>query len=138
MGTMMAQAPGVVTGTATRPVNDDELELTIEPAGYRILVEIIPPQESLKRWLNSNLVAPDEVRDREWAAQVWAVVLRLGPDAYADKAKFPTGPWCKTGDHVLMRPYSGTRFLVHGRLYALVNDDTVQAVVGDVSEVERA
>src|SRR5215471_12201645 len=136
MGTMTPVTVQLGSGLAMEPVNDDELELTVEPAGYRILVEIEAPGG--KRWQQSGLHMTDETRDREWAAQIWAVVLRLGADAYADKAKFPNGPWCKAGDHILMRPYSGTRFLVNERLYGLINDDTVQAVVGDVSELERA
>lgn len=115
---------------------DDRIDWIFEPAGYRILVWITPPDEILKRWRDSNLVMPDETRDREWAAQVWARVIKLGPLAYADKAKFGE-PWCKPGDYIMMRPYSGTRFMLRGHLYALINDDTVQAVCHDVSEIER-
>jgi len=117
---------------------DDRIGDIMQPAGYRVLVQIVCPDEALERFKQSNLVMPDEVRDREWAAQIWATVIRLGPDAYADVNKFPNGAWCKPGDHIMMRPYSGTRFMLRGRLYALINDDTVQAVIGDVSEIERA
>ena len=30
-----------------------------------------------------------------------------------------------------MRSYSGTRFLVHGKEFRLINDDSVEAVVED-------
>src|SRR5215467_560252 len=105
---------------------DDQLGGTMHPAGYRILVQILPPEEYLKRWQDSNLVMPDETRDREWAAQIWAVVIELGPEAYKDERKF-RGEWCQPGDQIMMRPYSGTRFMVRGHLYALINDDTVLA-----------
>lgn len=116
---------------------DYQIDHLIDPAGYRILVEIISPEDSLKRWQDSNLKMPPETKEREWQAQVWAKVLRLGPQAYQDKERF-FAPWCKPGDHIMMRPYSGTRFMMRGHLYALINDDTVQAVIGDVSELERA
>ena len=116
---------------------DDTIQGLMHPAGYRILVQIVPPEQSLKRWRDSNLVMPDETRDREWAAQHWGIVIELGPEAYADKARFKQ-PWCQPGDSIMMRPYSGTRFMVRGHLYALINDDTVQAVVKDPGEVERA
>jgi co-chaperonin GroES (HSP10) len=119
-------------------VDDDRIGDIMQPAGYRILVEILPTNETLKRWKDSKLAMPDEARDREWQAQVWAKVIRLGPLAYGDKERYGDQPWCKPGDQIMMRPYSGTRFQVRGRLYALINDDTVQAVVGDVSELERA
>lgn len=117
---------------------DDRIDWIFEPAGYRILVWLTPPDELLKRWRESNLVMPDDTRDREWAAQVWARVIKLGPLAYADKAKYGEQPWCKPGDYIMMKPYSGTRFMLRGHLYALINDDTVQAVCHDVSEIERA
>jgi co-chaperonin GroES (HSP10) len=115
---------------------DDRIDDILNPAGYHILVRILPPEKSLKRWQNSNLVMPDETRDREWLAQLWALVIKLGPDAYQDERRFQSR-WCKAGDHILMRPYVGTRFMVRGALYALINDDTVLAVVTDPGELER-
>lgn len=126
---------GIFT-VAPPPPDDDKIGDIMQPAGYRVLVEIRPPDES-KRWLESTLEMPPEVRDREWQAQIWAVVIRLGPQAYNNKEKYGE-PWCKPGDRIMMRPYVGTRFMVRGRLYALINDDTVQAIISDVSELERA
>jgi co-chaperonin GroES (HSP10) len=118
---------------------DDRIDQTLHPTGFRILVQIRPAEEYLKRWQDSNLVMPDEVRDREWQAQLWAFVIELGPDAYKDEKRFPSGrPWCQPGDCILMRPYSGTRFMVRNQLYALINDDTVLAIVTDPGEIERA
>ena len=51
---------------------DDRIDQTLHPTGYRILVQILPPEEYLRRWQDSNLVMPDETRDREWQAQIWA------------------------------------------------------------------
>lgn len=119
-------------------VEQDSLRGVVHPSGFRILVHILPQEETLKRWQNSNLKMPDEVRDREWQAQVWALVVELGPEAYKDEKRFPGQPWCQPGDCIIMRPYAGTRFMVRGQLYALINDDTVLAVVTDTSELERA
>lgn len=116
---------------------DEKISRVMHPTGYRILVEIMSPQDSLKRWQDSKLVMPDETRDREWAAQHWAVVMELGPEAYRDEKRFAR-PWCQVGDYIMMRPYSGMRFMVNGHLYALINDDTVLAVCTDPGEVERA
>jgi co-chaperonin GroES (HSP10) len=116
---------------------DDRIDQTLHPTGFRILVQILPPEEYLKRWQNSNLVMPDEVRDREWQAQLWAYVIELGPEAYKDEKRFQK-PWCQPGDCIIMRPYAGTRFMVRKQLYALINDDTVLAVVTDPGEIERA
>ena len=116
----------------------NRIEGVLKPVGYRILVHILPKEETAKRFKESGLVMPEETHDRELMAQTWAEVLDMGDDAYRDDMKFPTGPWCKRGDRIFMRPYSGTRFVVRGELYALINDDTVQGVVtGDPGEIER-
>jgi co-chaperonin GroES (HSP10) len=116
----------------------DKIEGVLKAVGYRILVHILPLEETAQRFKDSKLVMPPETHDRELMAQTWGEVLDMGTDAYRDKTKFPTGPWCKKGDRIFMRPYSGTRFVVRGELYALINDDTVQGVVtGDPGEIER-
>ena len=61
----------------------------------------------------------------------------MGPDAYKDKEKFPTGPWCKRGDFVIFRSYSGTRFKIHSHEFRIINDDTVEAVVEDPRGYKR-
>jgi co-chaperonin GroES (HSP10) len=62
----------------------------------------------------------------------------MGSDAYKDERKFPNGPWCKEGDFVMFRSYSGTRFKVRGEEFRLINDDTVEAVVDDPRGYARA
>jgi len=65
-------------------------------------------------------------------------VVKLGPDAYADKARFPSGPSCKAGDFIIVRPNSGTRLKIHGREFRIINDDSVEAVVEDPRGITRA
>ena len=65
-------------------------------------------------------------------------VVKLGPDAYADKVRFPSGPSCKEGDFVIVRPNSGTRLKIHGREFRIINDDSVEAVVEDPRGITRA
>ena len=65
-------------------------------------------------------------------------VVKVGPDAYADKTRFPSGPSCKVGDFVIVRPNSGTRLKIHGREFRIINDDSVEAVVEDPRGITRA
>jgi len=65
-------------------------------------------------------------------------VVKLGPDAYTDTARFPSGPSCKEGDFVIVRPNSGTRLKIHGREFRIINDDSVEAVVEDPRGISRA
>jgi len=120
----------------------DRIQGTLEPAGFRILVRIPNLPEQMKR---AGLIMPEETRRLEEFAQLVGQVIALGPLAYRDRKRFGffRRPWCKPGDFVMMRAYSGTRFMMRNDkgkevVYALINDDTVQGVVrGDHEEIER-
>jgi hypothetical protein len=38
---------------------------------------------------------------------------------------------------VLVRPNSGTRLIIHGREFRIINDDTVEGVVEDPRGIKR-
>ena len=65
-------------------------------------------------------------------------VVAMGPDCYKDPLRFPSGPSCKVGDFVLVRPNTGTRIKIHGREFRLINDDSVEGVVQDPRGISRA
>ena len=65
-------------------------------------------------------------------------VMKMGPDAYKDTKKFPSGPSCKIGDFVLVRPNTGTRIKIHGKEFRMIYDDSVEAVVQDPRGISRA
>jgi len=64
-------------------------------------------------------------------------VVDLGPDCYVDMDKFPTGPWCKKGDFILVRPNAGTRLVIHNKEFRIINDDSVEGVVADPRGIRR-
>lgn len=113
---------------------DDVRAKLPEPKGYRILIAI--PEVSQKT--EGGVFIPDERRNAEETASLIGYVLKVGSEAYADANRFPTGPWCKEGDFVIFRSYSGTRFKVMGKEFRLINDDTVEAVVEDPRGYSRA
>jgi co-chaperonin GroES (HSP10) len=80
---------------------------------------------------------PDQIRDAEGIASIIGFVVSMGSDAYKDKDKFPNGAYCKVGDFVIFRSYSGTRFKIHTQEFRLINDDTVEAVVDDPRGYKR-
>ena len=103
------------------------------PTGYHVLIELRPSEEK-----KGSIIIPDKTRERESTASILGRIVAMGPDSYKDASKFPTGPWCKPGDWVMFRSYSGARFKVGDIEYRITNDDTVEAVVADPSSVERA
>jgi len=105
-----------------------------EPSGYKLLIALPEVKEQTK----GGVYLPDNLKDREGIASIIGFVVKAGPDAYKDDSKFPNGPWCKEGDFVIFRSYSGTRFKIDGKEFRLINDDTVEAVVDDPRGYERA
>lgn len=65
-------------------------------------------------------------------------VMAIGPDAYSDKTRFPSGPSCGVGDFILVRPNTGTRVKIHGREFRIITDDSVEATVDDPRGIKRA
>jgi len=65
-------------------------------------------------------------------------IVKMGPDAYKDEKRFPSGASCKVGDFVLVRPNTGTRIKIHGKEFRIINDDSVEAVVEDPRGISRA
>ena len=101
-----------------------------KPSGYKILCAIPEAEKSFEE-SEVGLIKADETMRNEEVLTTVLFVVDMGPDCYMDKAKFPTGPWCKKGDFVLVRPNSGTRLVIHGREFRIINDDTVEGVVDD-------
>ena len=104
-----------------------------KPSGYHILWAI---PETDKEY-ESGLVKADETIRIEEVLTTVLFVVDLGPDCYKNKDKFPTGPWCKKGDFVLVRPNSGSRLVIHGREFRMINDDTVEGTVDDPRGIKR-
>jgi len=112
----------------------EKAKLLPEPKGYRILCAVPQVEEEYE----GGLIKADETKKVEEQTTVVLFVIKMGDLCYADKDRFPTGPWCKEGDFVLTRPYSGTRVVIHGREFRIINDDTVEAVVDDPRGIRRA
>jgi len=104
-----------------------------EPKGYKLLIGLPEIEDKTE----GGLYMPDSLKDAEGIASIIGFVMEMGPDAYLDKEKFPHGAYCKKGDFVIFRSYSGTRFKIHNKEFRLINDDTVEAVVDDPRGYKR-
>ena len=104
-----------------------------EPATYHLLCVLPEIEENYE----SGLAKAGQTMHYEEVLSPVLFVVKMGPDCYADKARFPSGPSCKVGDFVLVRPNTGTRIKIHGREFRVINDDSVQAVVEDPRGITR-
>ena len=116
-------------------IEDEELAAKLpEPVGYKILIAM--PEMSEKT--EGGVFVPDALKKQEETASIIGYVIKAGSEAYSDIDKFPSGPYCKEGDFIIFRSYSGTRFKFMGREFRLINDDTVEGVVEDPRGYSRA
>lgn len=116
-------------------VPDAVMEKLPDPTGFRILLAMAQVSEKT----SAGVYLPDEHVGREALASIIGYVLKVGPDAYKDKDRFPEGPYCKVGDWVILKSYSGIRFNLrnNSQNFCLVEDDTIAAVVKDPRELTR-
>lgn len=113
--------------------NEEKATQLPKPSGYRILCAI-PEQE---KEFDSGIAKADETMRNEETLTTVLFVVDLGPDCYQDTTRFPSGAWCKKGDFVLVRPYAGSRLVIHGREFRMINDDSVEGIVDDPRGIKR-
>jgi co-chaperonin GroES (HSP10) len=104
-----------------------------DPATYHILCMLPQAEEEYEGGL---LKASQTMMHEELLSPV-LFVAKIGPDAFKDASRFPSGPSCKVGDFIITRPNTGTRMKIHGTEWRLINDDSVQAVVQDPRGIQR-
>jgi co-chaperonin GroES (HSP10) len=121
----------------TDPVLDtnpsDKATQLPKPSGYRILCAI----PDMEKEYESGIIKADETLRFDELLTTVLFVVSLGPDCYKDPVRFPTGPWCKEGDFVLVRPNAGTRLVIHGKEFRIINDDSVEGIVDDPRGIKR-
>lgn len=104
-----------------------------DPVTYHLLC-VLP--EANEEYEGGLLKASQTMHFEELLSPVLFVV-KMGPDAFKDEKRFPSGASCKVGDFILVRPNTGTRMKIHGREFRIINDDSVEAVIQDPRGVQR-
>jgi co-chaperonin GroES (HSP10) len=125
--------PAVVGSINIEATNEEKAKQLPKPSGYRILCAI----PDIEKEYDSGIVKADTTVHFEELLTTVLFVVELGPDCYKDESRFPSGPWCKKGDFILVRPNAGTRVVIHGREFRLINDDSVEAVVDEPRGIRR-
>lgn len=123
---------GVLNATS-----DQKAKQLPDPKTFHLLC-VVPPAIEAYSDSEIGIVKSETTLHYEEVLTPVLFVVKLGPDAYKDASRFPTGPSCKKGDFVIVRPNSGTRLKIHGQEFRIVNDDSVEAVVEDPRGIARA
>lgn len=125
--------PAIVGSFKMDSSADEKAKQLPDPSGYRILCAIPEVEDKY----DSGILKSDETVRHDELLTTVLFVVKLGPDCYKDKERFPNGPYCKEGDFILVRPNAGTRLVIHGREFRIINDDSVEAVVQDPRGITR-
>ena len=108
-----------------------EIEKVPTPVGWRMVLFPLKLDSKTK----SGLYLTDDTVEQSQVSTNICKVLKVGPEAYKDKEKFPSGPWCKEGDWVLITRYAGSRIRIDGGELRIINDDEILAVVDDPRDI---
>ena len=125
-----------LSGILNKPSEDKAKQLP-DPRTFHILC-VVP--EAMQEYAESEvgIIKSNQAMHFEEVLTPVLFVVKLGPDCYKDTTRFPSGPSCKEGDFIIVRPNSGTRLKIHGREFRILNDDSVEAVVEDPRGITRA
>ena len=82
-----------------------------DPSGFFLLC-VVP--EAMEEYAQSEVGLVKDAKTMYYEEVTTPVlfVVKMGPEAYQDKTRFPSGPRCKIGDFVIVRPNSGTRIKI--------------------------
>ena len=108
-----------------------ELDKVPNPTGYRMTLFPLKLESKTK----SGLYLTDETVQESQLTTNICKVLKMGPECYEDKQKFPSGPWCKVDDWVLITRYAGSRIRIDGGELRIINDDEILAVIDDPRDI---
>lgn len=122
------------TETVLPETAEEKARQVPDPKTYHILCMLPEAEESYE----SGLLKSGQTMQFEEVLSPVLFVAKMGPDCYKDPLRFPSGPSCKVGDFILVRPNTGTRLKIHGREFRIINDDSVEAVVQDPRGIQRA
>ena len=104
-----------------------------QPTGWRLLV--LPYQCQGKT--AGGIFLPSETIEKSQVSTQVGYVLKVGPLAYADKEKFPSGPWCEAKQWVLFARYAGSRFQIDGGDVRILNDDEILSTILDPEDIHQ-
>mgnify|MGYP003143014567 CR=1 FL=1 len=115
------------------PLNPDNIQKDQlpTPSGWRLLVLPFTPKEKTK----GGIFIAQEALEKLRIATNCGYVVSMGPLAYHDREKYPTGPWCKKGDWVIFARYAGSRLPIEGGEVRILNDDEVLGTIEDPESV---
>ena len=121
---------GLKKSEEQKEVTNEKAKLP-QPTGWRMLVLPFKMNEKTK----GGLILAETSLGKQQVASQCGLVLRMGPDCYRDKERYPEGPWCKEKDWVIFARYAGSRIKIEGGEVRMLNDDEILATVDNPEDI---
>ena len=109
-----------------------------QPTGWRVLIAPFNPPKKSK----GGILLNQKTLDEDAIQTNVGYVLRMGPLAYTDKERYPTGPWCEEKQWVIFARYAGSRFRLNdekraafGSEVRILNDDEILGTILDPDDI---
>ena len=112
-------------------ISESLIDSLPQPSGWRLLVLPFTPKDKT----SGGIIISQESLDKARIATNCGYVLKIGPLAYLDKEKYPTGPSCKEKDWVIFARYAGSRLPIEGGEVRILNDDEVLGTIKNPEDV---
>ena len=110
------------------------LEKLPNPTGWRLLVMPFKVKEETK----GGIIIAQETLDRARVSTQVGYVLKMGDLCYADKDRYPTGPWCAEKNWVIFARYAGSRMEIDGGEIRMLNDDEILGTIENPEDILHA
>jgi co-chaperonin GroES (HSP10) len=121
-----------LSGLLNKPVEDKAKQIP-DPVTYHLLCMLPEAKEEYE----GGILKSSQAMEYEELLSPVLFVAKMGPDAFKNEERFPSGPSCEVGDFIIVRPNTGTRMKIHGTEWRIINDDCVEAVIQDPRGIQR-
>ena len=107
-----------------------------KPTGYRILIRPAVVEETSE----GGIILSDSIQDANKHLTYVGQVIAMGDQCYTHEkfqiAERDPKPWCKVGDYVLYKQYTGQPIDIRGKdgstiQMLILNDDEIKGVIDD-------
>lgn len=117
-----------------RPKREVEVELPVQPVGWRVLIRPYEPKET---WGDSDIVITGEALESEEHLTYVGQIVAMGDQCYQavtrsgiELSKMDPKP--KVGDWIMYGTYGGQKVITKaGAKYLMMNDDGIMGIVSD-------
>lgn len=106
----------------------------IVPRGYNVLVSLwVPPEMD-----DHGLHLTDHAVKKGTIQSTLGKIIRMGADAFTDRARFPSGPTVTYGEWGIFRGSERQPIGINGKRLALIHDDRFIAATGDPNSLQTS